>query len=178
MQAMKISSRREGFVAPRLLAFFAVLALPWLGLGPARAADTAAANAAGWWLNAAGTAAIVISPCGNEMCGRIEWLKPPLNEQGQPKTDTKNPNQTLRGRYLCGLSMLGGFTPDGAGGWKGGWVYDPKVGKTYKAVMHVAPDGTLRLRGYVGIPMFGRSETMTRPAAPLTPCTPPAGAAG
>ena len=34
--------------------------------------------------------------------------------------------------------------------------------KTYKANMGLQPDGTLRLRGYVGTPMFGETQIWTR----------------
>lgn len=147
------------------LAVFIALTLPWLGMSAARAEQAAT----GWWVNGEGTGAIVIAPCGAALCGRIEWIAP-----GQPVRDVHNPDPSLRSRPSCGLQMMGGMVPDGSGGWQGGWVYDPTNGKTYKAVMHLAPDGTLRLHGYIGIPLFGRSKTMMRPAAPLTPCVPAA----
>lgn len=137
----------------------------WLA-APALAGD----SFTGWWMDQSGKAGIVISPCGGNLCGKIEWLKVPLDANGQPKTDIHNGNAALRSRPLCGLSILGNFVPDGSGGWKGGWIYDPEGGKTYKSVMHVGTDGALHVRGYVGIPLLGRSTVWTRPALPLTPC--------
>ena len=125
----------------------------------------------GWWMDQSGKAGIEISPCGADLCGRIEWLRAPLDSAGKPKTDIHNSNEALRGRKLCGMQILGNFVPDEDGGWKGGWIYDPQGGKTYHSVMHVAADGTLHVRGYVGIPLLGRSEVWTRPPTPLTPCT-------
>lgn len=168
MQAMQYFMRRLALRNLRRAALLIALALPCLGLSPARA-DT---GPQGWWLNDDGNSAIVIAPCGAAFCGYVEWLKTPLNEAGKPKTDIHNPDAALQSRPLCGLQMMGGMVPDGSGGWEGGWAYNPKVGKTYKAIMHVAPDGTLRLHGYIGVPLFGVSKTMTRPAAPLTPCGP------
>lgn len=127
-------------------------------------------NPTGWWMDQSGKAGIVISPCGGDLCGKIEWLKVPLDSQGKPKTDIHNGNEVLKSRPLCGLAILGNFVPDADGGWKGGWIYDPEGGKTYKSVMHVAADGRLHVRGYVGIPLLGRSEIWTRPATPLTSC--------
>jgi uncharacterized protein (DUF2147 family) len=44
--------------------------------------------------------------------------------------------------------------------WSGGTVYDPKSGNTYKAKMW--RDGkNLKLRGYIGISLFGRSSQWT-----------------
>lgn len=162
-------------VAPvfsRSMKYVAVLALFFLGAAGARADQAAAAqDATGWWLDATGKAGILIAPCGSgQLCGNIEWLRTPLDAQGKPKTDIHNPDESLRPRLLCGLQILGNFTQDDDGSWKGGWIYDPSTGKTYKSIMHVAADGTLRVRGYIGIPMIGRSEIMTRPAMQLQHC--------
>ena len=70
--------------------------------------------------------------------------------------DLHNPNPSLRGRPLCGLNIGTGFTRSAPGK-----LYDPTSGKTYKGSMTL--DGArLKLRGYVGISLFGRSETWTR----------------
>ncbi len=125
---------------------------------------------AGWWMDQSGRAGIVISACGNDLCGKIEWLKVPRDKAGRPKTDIHNSNAALKSRLLCGLPILGDFTPDGQGGWQNGWIYDPQNGKTYRSVMHLAADGTLHVRGYVGIPLLGRSEIWRRPVQALTAC--------
>ncbi len=142
-------------------------ALACLGLALPARAQTAPL---GWWLDQTKRAGILIAPCGNQLCGHIEWLKSPLDPEGKPKTDLHNPDTALHSRPICGLPILGGFAPDGSGGWNGGWIYDPDAGKTYKSQMHVAADGTLHVRGYIGIPLLGRSETWTRPPAPPPQC--------
>ncbi|MDE1883676.1 MAG: DUF2147 domain-containing protein [Rhodospirillales bacterium] len=138
-----------------------------LGVAPAMAQGAAA----GWWMDQSGKAGIVIAPCGKDLCGRIEWLKVPMDKAGRPKTDIHNSNAALKPRPLCGLQILGNFIPDGQGGWKGGWIYDPQNGETYKSVMHVVADGTLHVRGYIGIPLLGRSEVWRRPANVLPACS-------
>jgi uncharacterized protein (DUF2147 family) len=152
----------------RLTALVAITMLFCLGISAARADQ----SAEGWWVKTDGTGAIVVAPCGAQLCGHVEWMRTPLDAEGKPKTDIHNPDPSLRTRPLCGLLMMGGMTPDGSGGWEDGWVYDPDLGKTYKGEMHVAADGTLRLRGYIGVPLLGRSAVMKRPAAPLQPCAP------
>lgn len=47
--------------------------------------------------------------------------------------------------------------------WSGGEILDPEDGKTYRASMKLSDDGQkLIVRGYIGIPMFGRSQTWLR----------------
>ncbi len=58
-----------------------------------------------------------------------------------------------------------GFAANGEGKWTGGRIYDPNNGKTYKCTLELANDGTLKVRGYVGISWFGRTETWTRQEA-------------
>jgi len=134
-------------------------------------AQAQAADPTGWWVDGSGKAAILIAPCGAHLCGKIDWLAHPLNPQGQKKTDIHNPDPTLQSRFLCGLQILGNFTQTGPASWGNGWIYDPEGGKTYKSKMKLPGDGTLSVRGYIGIPMLGRSETWTRPATTPTPCT-------
>ncbi len=155
----------------RFLAAFSAIALFFLGAAAARAAQSAAAQGVtGWWIDQTGKAGIVISPCGGELCGKIEWLRQPLTAAGTPKTDIHNPDTADRSRLICGLTMLGGFTEAQNGSWKGGWIYDPNSGNTYKSKMHVGADGKLHVRGYIGVPLLGRTEVMTRPATPLQDC--------
>ena len=46
--------------------------------------------------------------------------------------------------------------------WSGGTIYDPEEGKTYKCVMKLADENTLNVRGYIGVPAFGRTVTWLR----------------
>ena len=47
--------------------------------------------------------------------------------------------------------------------YEGGTILDPETGKLYKASMSLDPSGSrLTVRGYIGLPIFGRSQTWTR----------------
>jgi uncharacterized protein (DUF2147 family) len=125
----------------------------------------------GTWLDESGRAGITIAPCGEKLCGTITWLKAPLDAQGKPKLDVHNTDAALQTRPICGLPILGGFVAgDSATAWTGGFIYDPTKGESYKSNMHLQPDGTLVVRGYIGIPWLGRSQVWTRPATPLPHC--------
>jgi len=124
--------------------------------------DSTAANAVlGEWLTAEGTSKIQIYKCGEEYCGKISWLKEPERD-GKPRVDEKNPEERLRNEPLMGLVILRGFTFDGEDTWTGGKIYDPKSGNDYSAKMSLADPKTLELRGYILVPLFGRTETWTR----------------
>lgn len=45
---------------------------------------------------------------------------------------------------------------------EGGKVYDPESGNEYKAKMTLVDNKTLKLRGYILIPLLGRTEVWTR----------------
>ncbi len=115
----------------------------------------------GEWLTAEGTSKIEIYKEGNEFLGRISWLKEPERD-GKPRVDDKNPDAAQRNRPLMGLMILRGFSYDGDNEWTGGKIYDPKSGNDYSAKMELIDDHTLHLRGYVLVPLFGRTETWTR----------------
>ena len=48
--------------------------------------------------------------------------------------------------------------------WSGGRILDPEDGNTYKCKIALNKDGTLKLRGYIGIPALGRTQTWHRVA--------------
>ncbi|MCC3153576.1 DUF2147 domain-containing protein [Hymenobacter sp. BT770] len=79
-----------------------------------------------------------------------------------PRLDTENPNPKLRQRALLGTVILQGFRFDGKGTWQGGTIYDPTNGKTYAATLRLRDANTLVVRGYVGIPLFGRTVVWSR----------------
>jgi uncharacterized protein (DUF2147 family) len=124
--------------------------------------DSTAANAVlGEWLTGEGTSKILIYKCGDDFCGKISWLKEP-DKDGKPRVDEKNPEERLRSQPLLGMTIMRGFSFDGEDTWKGGKIYDPKSGNDYSGKMSLANPKTLELRGYILIPLLGRTETWTR----------------
>ncbi len=139
-----------------------------LGIAPAGAAES---DPTGWWLDESGRAGIVIAPCGDRLCGTVQWLKEPNDRvTGKPKTDRQNSDATLKQRPLCGLPILWDFKAASPGTWEEGRIYDPEGGDTYKSTMELRDDGTLKVRGYIGLPLLGRSQIWSRPATALTNC--------
>ena len=123
----------------------------------------------GVWTTQEREARIEIFTCGAWYCGSISWMKEPDyptgdegGMAGKAKVDRNNPNPSLRARPLLGLKILEGFSFVGRNRWEGGRIYNPENGKVYRAKMKLASNNRLKLRGYVGISLFGQTETWTR----------------
>ena len=116
----------------------------------------------GLWLTGNERSAIEIRPCQDneqELCGRIAWII----EDGM-QFDTENPDKALRDRPICGLQILKNFeqsskSPDK---WEDGKIYKADDGDTYHANLKVLEQDKLRVHGYVGIPLFGKTQIWTR----------------
>lgn len=110
----------------------------------------------GYWREPSGSI-IQIAPCGAALCMKIVALPPGPH----PSTDVHNPNRALRKRPLCGLRIGEGMVERDSRHADGGRLYDPKSGRTYRGSM-TADGDRLELRGYIGLKLFGRTETWTR----------------
>jgi len=96
-------------------------------------------------------------PTGDQtICLKIVRL-----EANAPATDQQNPDAAQRNRKLCGLTIGTGFHHDDPTHLSGGYLYDPKSGHTYHGAVALEGD-TLKLRGYIGFSLFGRTETWQR----------------
>ncbi|MCC6714728.1 MAG: DUF2147 domain-containing protein [Gammaproteobacteria bacterium] len=68
----------------------------------------------------------------------------------------------LKGQPIEGLVILHGLTGSG-GEFSGGHILDPDSGHYYRVKMTVGPEGqTLKVRGYLGISLLGRTQTWYR----------------
>jgi uncharacterized protein (DUF2147 family) len=114
-----------------------------------------------WMTGGKEPAKIQIYKSGKKYYGKIIWLKNPT-ENGKQRTDGNNPDEAKRNNPIIGLELLTGFRFDGDDEWKGGDIYDPESGKTYSSYMYLKDKNTLKVRGYVGISLFGRTESWTR----------------
>jgi uncharacterized protein (DUF2147 family) len=54
--------------------------------------------------------------------------------------------------------------------WSGGTIYDPASGNTYRCSLQLETENRLRLRGYLGIPLIGRTTTWIRVGAEQQLC--------
>ena len=121
------------------------------------------AQPTGLWNTEGHQGQVEISNCADKLCGDLVWLAEPLDVDGLPKVDRHNPDETLRSRPVQGLRILWDMQPAGDGKtWKDGRVYDPESGKTYQGKITLDEPDVLKLRGFVGAPVFGRTSTWIR----------------
>lgn len=78
------------------------------------------------------------------------------------KKDANNPDPALRERVLRGQVIMQGLKRAGDNRWSGGTIYDPEGGSTYKCYVELQADGTLKVRGYIGFALLGKSQVWTR----------------
>ena len=149
-------------------AAFAVVILAVLLVAAPLFAQDSDAIIGKWW-NQEKTSQIDIYKQQGKYAGRIVWLKEPVypaddpkGMAGMPKVDRENPDASQRNQPLLGMVAVWGFTFAGDNVWESGRIYDPRDGKTYKCKMSLKSSGVLDVRGYIGTPLFGKTNTWTR----------------
>ena len=116
--------------------------------------------ALGVWADEDGQSNIEIAPCGDDLCGRIVWLKEPFDASGKAQTDINNPDPSLRTRPLLGLLIIAGLRPDNDADSLVGKVYNAEDGKIYD--IYLDPRGqTMKVEGCFLTFLCG-SQTWTR----------------
>jgi uncharacterized protein (DUF2147 family) len=103
----------------------------------------------GEWYTPDHTGVIRIGPCGSALCGVIvglsDWPK-----DGSVLHD-------VHGTPQCHLVLLADLRLHDDGRWHGS-VTNPEDGRTYDAEVWLGPDRAMRLRGYVGLEIFGSTQ--------------------
>lgn len=141
------------FVPTRLL-----LAVLVAGCASAVADEASAADGIlGVWATEDNEAHVEIYERDGEYHGKFVWFQ---NEPRDGGPDEENPDPDLRDRRLLGTDFILGFRVDGKK-WKGGRIYNPEDGKSYAADLELEGE-VLKLRGWLGVRLLGRTVEWTR----------------
>ena len=105
---------------------------------------------------------IRITEAGGVFTGKLEKLLDPA-----VKADALCDKCTddRKDKPLVGMTIIKGVKPHEGDKamWDGGEILDPNNGKTYKVRLTPGDGGkTLAVRGYIGAPMLGRTQTWLR----------------
>jgi uncharacterized protein (DUF2147 family) len=93
--------------------------------------------------------------------GKLVGVVAELRADAPPDSRCTKCSGAQKDKPIRGLTVMWGFEKDGEA-WTGGTALEPQTGNTYRCkVRYVAPD-TLEVRGYVGLTLFGRTQTWKR----------------
>lgn len=139
-----------------------MLLIATLAISPAWADDT---SPVGLWKTIDDTSGkpkslVRISDSNGVLQGKIEKLFRAPDQDQNPKCgkcEGVNKDQPI-----LGLTLMWGLKKDGAG-YSGGEILDPNTGKIYKSKLALTEGGKkLQVQGYIGAPLFGRTQTWVR----------------
>lgn len=85
--------------------------------------------------------------------------------ENKGRLDDKNPDERLRTRRLADVIILKDFEYLGKNRWGKGTIYDPNNGKTYRCTITMKSEDKIKVRGFIGISLLGRTEIWPRVAA-------------
>lgn len=66
-----------------------------------------------------------------------------------------------KGKSLVGMKILTDMKSSGSG-WSGGHILDPATGKVYKCKMETEGADKLKVRGFIGVSLIGRTQSWYR----------------
>ena len=120
----------------------------------------------GTWLEEEGQSEIEIysvkTKDGIKFEGKITWLEEPRRENGEIKLDRENPDPKLRGKKILGLVIMRDLEFKRPRHWSGGSIYDARSGKTYSLEVNMLNKNILKLRGYLGVSLIGKTTIWRR----------------
>ncbi len=124
---------------------------------PAALASDSPSSLLGDWVTP-NKSIVRVYKCEAAICAKIVHVNPAVGHT----TDGNNPDTAKRNQPLCGLTIGRGFHPLDPAHAEGGKLYDPESGNTYSGTIWLASDTTLKLHGYIGLSLFGRTEDWHR----------------
>ncbi|HEX3573548.1 MAG TPA: DUF2147 domain-containing protein [Rhodopila sp.] len=122
----------------------------------------AAPSVTGFWLTQGRDGVIAIAPCGTYLCAYIAGVF--LDHPTDPIPVDH------RGVSQCGLPLITDARQIQPDLWKG-HIINPRNGEVWGVEFNLDPLGNLALRGFLGVPLLGRTQTWTRyPGTPPADC--------
>jgi uncharacterized protein (DUF2147 family) len=142
---------------PRMWASRAALTLVLWAAGPAALMAQQATSVLGRWLTQPGDGIIEITRrADNTYQGTI------IGGNAPHRVDEHNPEPGRRQQLLLGQVILKDMHEDGDGALAGGTIYEPDTGRTYKCRIETLDHDRLKVRGFIGVSLLGRSQVWTR----------------
>lgn len=93
----------------------------------------------------------------NKVYGRVLQIL----EKGKENKTCENCKGDKKDKPIKGLVIIEGLSKDGDT-WEDGTILDPKNGKEYKCHISLENTNKLKVRGYIGFSLLGRTQYWTR----------------
>ena len=85
-----------------------------------------------------------------------------LLEEGKADNVCENCDGAKKDQPIKGMEIINGLTKDDDGEWNDAKILDPKTGKIYKCYIVLEETNKLKVRGYLGFALIGRTQYWTR----------------
>ncbi|HEY4041423.1 MAG TPA: DUF2147 domain-containing protein [Rhodopila sp.] len=122
------------------------------------ASPAAADGLTGLWLTQDHDGVMRVSPCDGDLCVEIAGVVLDHPADRMPVD--------YRGVSLCHLKLVTDAKPIRPNLWKG-HILDPRNGGVFGVEFHLDQNNNLALRGFVGFPLLGETQTWTRYPGPV-----------
>lgn len=101
-----------------------------------------------------------ITEAAGVLTGKVEKVMDPAKQEAV----CEKCEGERKGQRILGMTIIDGVKKhEGEDYWDGGTILDPNNGKTYKVRITPADGGKkLDVRGYIGAPLLGRTQTWIR----------------
>jgi uncharacterized protein (DUF2147 family) len=141
---------------PRMWISRAAFTLMLWAVGSAALMAQQASPMLGRWLTQPGDGIIEITrTADNTYQGTI------IGGNAPHRIDEHNPDPARRQQLLLGQVILKDMREDD-GALAGGTIYEPDTGRTYKCHIESLDQDRLKVRGFIGVSLLGRSQVWTR----------------
>ena len=104
-------------------------------------------NIFGYWLTSGSI--VKIENCNNQVCGKIVTVFVEEGVDPESILDENNKDKSLRKRTIIGIDLLSEFEIKNKDQktFKGGRIYDPRSGNSYKSNLYLNDKGILKVEG-------------------------------
>jgi len=140
----------------------ALFVIAALGAATAEGADARRADEliGEWWTEGNEGRIKFVRAHDGSFTGTSTCCHPKPSSKDNPR-DIHNPDPKLRERWTVGIVIIWKLTYAN-GEYSSGYVYNPRNGKTYRLQAKLIDHNTLKIRGYLGIPLLGESQLWKR----------------
>lgn len=97
---------------------------------------------------------VEITEKGGKLYGKVVKILTP----GKENAVCSKCDGDLKNKPIKGMQILSGVEKDGKKKWDDGKILDPNKGKTYDVSLELITADKLKVRGYIGFSMLGRTQ--------------------